>query len=196
MATNFAREFKLFENLNSNPPKPINKNKKQKLTEAVSSTYRAAYDRLAKKFEEAIKEADELWAVGCIDYGEELEYYSMNVAGRLKKAVEKNIAAGVSNTSLESLCRTGNAKIDNIFSNFVDTEGEDFDSALGDSLYYDNFICYFDGTYEYVNLIEEDAFSGNIDDIECVVGIDYASGANIAWIRNEDDIEELENLLY
>jgi hypothetical protein len=196
MATDFAREFKLFENLNSNPPKTINKSKKQKLTEAVSSTYRAAYDRLAKKFEEAIKEADELWTATCIDYGEELEYYNMNVADRLKRAAAKNIAAGVPNTSLESLCHTGNAKIDNIFSDYVDAECADFDIALGDGLYYDTFICYFDGTYEYVNLIEEGAFSGNIDDIECIVGIDYASGANIAWIRNEDDIEELENLLY
>ena len=168
---------------------------RNKIEEAVSLTYQATYDRLAKKFEAAIQDADKIWAKVVIDLGYELGYYSAVRATKLTKAAVRNITVRkMSNVAIDILCETGDANIDSIFSNFIEQEGTDFDARLGDALYYENFICYNDGTYEYVNLME-DMFTGNENDIECIIGIDYASGANIVWIRGEDDIKDLTDLL-
>ena len=164
------------------------------LEEAVSPTYEATYDRLAKKFKAAIHDADRIWAETVIWYGMDMEYYSAAMAKSFKNAANKNISTGMTNVGIDTLCATGNATKDTIFSDFIEQEGGNFDSSLGDALYEENFICYNDGHYEYLNRME-DTFTGDVSEVECVVGIDYASGANICWIRGEDDIEDLNDLL-
>ena len=167
---------------------------KTTLKEAVSPTYRATYNRLAKKFKAAIHDADRIWAETVIWYGMDMEYYSAAMAKAFKNAANKNIRTGMTNEAIDTLCATGNATKDAIFSDFIEQECGDFDSSLGDALYAENFICYNDGHYEYLNRME-DTFTGDVDEVECVIGIDYASGANIFWIRGEDDIDYLNNLL-
>jgi hypothetical protein len=167
---------------------------KPTLKEAVSPTYKATYDKLAKKFEAAIHDADRIWAETIIWQGMDLAYYSAAMAKAFKNAANKNISTGMTNVGIDTLCATGNAAKDTIFSDFIEQESGNFDSSLGDALYEENFICYNDGHYEYLNRIE-DTFTGDVDEVECVIGIDYASGANIFWIRGEDDIEDLESLL-
>lgn len=167
---------------------------KPDLEEAVSSTYKATYDRLAKKFESAIHDADRIWAETVIRYGMDLAYYSAAMAKVFKNATNKNISTGMTNVGIDTLCATGNAAKDTIFSDFIEQECGDFDSSLGEALYAENFICYNDGHYEYLNRMK-DTFTGDVDEVECVIGVDYASGANIFWIRGEDDIEDLESLL-
>jgi hypothetical protein len=164
------------------------------LKEAVSPTYEATYDRLAKKFKAAIHDADRIWAETVIWYGMDIDYYSAAMAKDFKNAANKNISAGMTNVGIDTLCATGDTTKDTIFSDFIEQEGGNFDSSLADSFYEDGFICYNDGHYEYLNRME-DTFTGNIDEIECVIGIDYASGANIFWIRGEDDIDSLDDLL-
>jgi hypothetical protein len=165
-----------------------------RLSEAVSPTYRATYDRLAKKFEPAIHDADRVWAEAVIWYGMDIDYYSSAMANTFKKAANKNISTGMTNVGIDTLCATGDTTKDTIFSDFIEQEAGNFDSSLGDSLYYENFICYNDGHYDYLNTME-DSFTGDINEVECIIGVDYASGANITWIRGEDDIEDLNDLL-
>ena len=167
---------------------------KTTLKEAVSPTYEATYDRLAKKFEAAIHDADRIWAETVIWYGMDMEYYSAAMAKAFKNAANKNIRAGMTNVGIDTLCATGNATKDTIFSDFIEQECGDFDSSLADALYEDNFICYNDGHYEHFNQME-DTFTGDADEVECIIGVDYASGANIFWIRGEDDIEDLNNYI-
>lgn len=167
---------------------------KTTLKEAVSPTYEATYDRLAKKFEAAIHDADRIWAETVIWYGMDMDYYSAAMTKSFKNAANKNISTGMTNVGIDTLCATGNATKDAIFSDFIEQEGGNFDSSLGDALYEENFICYNDSHYEYFNRME-DTFTGDIDEVECIVGVDYASGANIFWIRGEDDIDDLNGLL-
>lgn len=188
-STNFAKEFKLFEILNAD--KQIENT--ARLTEAVSSTYQAAYDRLRKKFQRAEEMADKLWIKYIVDFGENSGYYNKAVATLIKTTAFNKINSGMQDMGLTELCATGNKKADSFFSNYFDKEAENFDSIFED-LYYENFICYTNGHFDFINLIEE-PFAGDIKDIECVIGIDYASGANICWIHGEDDIKDLENIL-
>lgn len=190
-STNFAEEFKLFEILNAD--KQVKK--ATKLTEAVSSTYAVAYDKLSKKFEEAMRYGDQIWARSIIDLGFDLGYYTAPIAKKLLNAAQKNIhVLHIENSDIEEVCHTGNIKIDTIFSNFVKNEANNFDATLADALYNETIICYKDGSNKYLNVLHT-AFYDDIDDVECIVGVDYASGANICWIRGEDDIKDLELIL-
>ncbi len=165
---------------------------KTTLEEAVSPTYMAAYKRLAKKFDAVIAEADTDWIVNLIEAGLDDDYYTLRVANALRAAAEKNIDNGMRETDAADLCHTGVASVDSVFEQFMEEESENFDSRFD----FNNmlYICYTSGDYEYFDSYE-DSFTGNMDDIECVIGVDYASGASIAWIRGEDDIEDLEGLL-
>ena len=160
--------------------------------EAVSPTYMTAYKRLAKKFDAAIAEADTNWIVNLIEAGLDDGYYTLRVASSLRATAEKNIDNGMREVDAANLCHTGVASVDNVFEQFMEEESENFDSRFD----FNNmlYICYTSGDYEYFDSYE-DSFTGNVDDIECVIGVDYASGASIAWIRDEDDIEDLEDLL-
>jgi hypothetical protein len=189
--TDFAKEFKLFETLNAD--KQIKST--TKLAEAASSTNQTVYDRLYKKFEEAIRYGDQIWARYVIELGLDLGYYAAPVAKKLLNASQKNIhVVRVKHGNVIDLCRTGDLKIDSAFSNFIEKEANYFDSKLGDDLYNETIICYKDGSHKYLNVLHA-AFEDNIDDVECVVGIDYASGADICWIRGEDRIKDLEIIL-
>jgi hypothetical protein len=185
-STNFAKEFKLFETLNTDE-------QSTELTEVVSSTYQATYDKLRKKFQRAEIMADKLWVKCVVDFGENSGYYNKAVAALIKAVAFNKINSGVQDVGLAELCVTDNVKANSFFDTYLNKETENFDSIFED-LYYENFICYTDGHFDYINLLEE-PFTGNIDEIECVVGIDYASGANICWIRGEDGVEALEALL-
>lgn len=124
----------------------------------------------------------------------DIDYYSAAMAKTFKNAADKNISTGMTNVGIDTLCATGDATKDKIFSDFIEQEGGNFDSSLGDALYEDTYICFNDGHYEYFNRME-DTFTGDVDEVECIIGVDYASGANIFWIRGEDDIAELDDLL-
>lgn len=160
--------------------------------EAISPTYMTAYKRLAKKFDAAIAEADTDWIVNLIEAGLDDDYYTLRVANALRATAEKNIDNGMREADATDLCHTGVASVDSVFEQFMEEESENFDSRFD----FNNmlYICYTSGDYEYFDSYE-DSFTGNVDDIECVIGVDYASGASIAWIRDEDAVEDLEGLL-
>ena len=176
-------EFKLYENM---------WDASEKMVEAVSPTYSATYAKLEAKFKAAVDEANFAWMNALIELGIDYDYFNPRVANKLRKAVVSNISRGVPNEATEDLARTGDPKIDTAFEHFLEEEAERFDEHL--DFFNCLTICYADGTYEDFDSYE-DTFSGNKDDIECVMGIDYASGATIAWIRGEDDIEDLDNIL-
>lgn len=165
---------------------------KTTLKEAVSPTYMTAYKRLAKKFDAVIAEADTDWIVNLIEAGLDDDYYTLRVANTLRATAEKNIDNGMREVDATDLCHTGVASVDSVFEQFMEEESENFDSRFD----FNNmlYLCYTSGDYEYFDSYE-DSFTGNMDTIECVIGVDYASGASIAWIRGEDDIEDLESLL-
>ena len=161
--------------------------------ESASPTYMSTYDKLRKKFQLAEQKADETWAKMVIDFGEDSGYYNADVATRIKAAAVRNISAGMHDVELSTLCATGNKKIDDLFSSYLEEEYENFYDTF-ETIWYEKFICYYDGHIEAFDGLE-DTFTGNIDDIECLIGIDYASGAEIVWIRGEDDLGFLENHL-
>jgi hypothetical protein len=176
-------EFKLFETMWEDPTK---------LQEDVSPTYSANYAEMEAKFKDAVQEANFAWMNAIIDLGVDYNYFNSRVANKLRNAVTVNIAKDVPNAALEDLARTGDPKVDAAFEQFIEEEAGNFDESL--DFYNWLYICYADGTSEFFDSYE-DTFAGDKDDVECVVGIDYASGASICWIRNEDSIEELDDLL-
>ena len=165
---------------------------KTTLKEAVSPTYMTSYKTLATKFDAAIAEADTNWIVNLIEAGLDDGYYAAPAAKVLEDTADHNIASGMREVDAIDLCHTGLASLDTEFEQFMEEEAENFDSRFD----FNNmlYICYADGTYEYFDSYE-DNFTGDLNDIECLIGVDYASGASICWIRGEDDIEDLNYLL-
>lgn len=176
-------EFKLYENMWEDSAE---------LQEAVSSTYEATYAKMEAKFKDAVQEANFAWMNAIIDLGVDYNYFTSRVANKLRKAVTANIAKDVSNTALEDLAITGDPKVDTAFEQFLEEEAGSFDESL--DFFNHLYICYADGTYNFFDSYE-DTFTGDKDSVECVIGIDYASGASITWIRGEDDPENLDYIL-
>jgi len=176
-------EFKLFETMWEATAK---------IQEAVSPTYSATYAKMEAKFKDAVQEANFTWMNALIDLGQDYGYFNSRVVNKLRKAVAANITKGVPNTATEDLARTGDPKVDATFEHFLEEEAGRFDEHL--DFFNCLYICYTDGTYEFFDSYE-DTFTGDKDRVECVIGIDYASGASIAWNRGEDDLEDLDYLL-
>ena len=176
-------EFKLYENM---------WDASEKMVEAVNPTYSANYAKMEARFKDAVDEANFSWMNALIELGIDYGYFNSRVANKLRKAAASNISRGVPNEAAEDLARTGDPKVDTAFEHFLEEEASRFDEHL--DFFNWLYICYINGTSEFFDSYE-DTFTGNKDDIECVIGIDYASGASIAWIRGEDDLEDLDYIL-
>jgi hypothetical protein len=189
---NMIREM-LHEELSKNSSiteaRKVNKASRKVVKEAVST-------KITTKFNKLIQQADLLWIKAILELGIDYDYFDVKTANKLYKAAYQNAAAGVTtattNATAQDLCRTKVKTINDAFARFISEEAGDFDRHL--EFYNDLFIGYIDGTSEYINTYDNN-FNGDKDKVECVIGIDYASGASIDWVRGEDDEEELDELL-
>ena len=162
------------------------------LAEILSPTYMDNHRKMEVKFSQAILEANWIWMEAVIDLGKDSGHYDDNDATEIFKAAQENLASGsVDFDHPFELFETGDPSLDQLFEEFLREEGDKFDEQLE---FTEEFICYASGDYDDFDM-SRDTFKGNKDDIECVIGIDYASGANIGWIKGEDDVDFLDSYL-
>ena len=158
------------------------------LAEILSPTYMDNHSKMEAKFNQAVLEANWIWMESIINLGKDLNYYDDTDATEIFKVAQENLASG----SVDfDLFETGDPSLDQLFEEFLTKESGKFDEHLE---FTEEFICYASGDYDDFDM-SHDTFKGNKDDIECVIGIDYASGANIGWIKGEDDADVLDNYL-
>ena len=163
------------------------------LNEFYSPEYIKKCRTLERKFKGAVAEANKLWCEEIIQFGEDCGYWYTEDTETFLKTAILNIEHGQDNSEgIESLCRTGNEELDYMFRDFIEQEAGEFDSYL--DLLLHKFVCYTNNEWEYLDTYNF-KFEGDLDSIECVIGIDYASGAQVAWIKDEDSRDDLENLL-
>lgn len=162
------------------------------LAEILSPTYMDNHRKMEVKFSQAILEANWIWMEAIIDLGKDSGHYDNNDAAEIFKAAQENLASGsVDFDHPFELFETGDPSLDQLFEEFLREESGKFDEQLE---FTEEFICYISGDYDDFDM-SRDTFKGNKDDIECVIGIDYASGANIGWIKGEDDADFLDSYL-
>ena len=163
------------------------------LNEFYSPEYIKKCQTLEHEFKGAVAEANKIWCKDIIRFGEDCGYWDSEDTKILLDAATFNIEHGQDNNEgIELLCRTGIEDLDYMFQDFIEQEAGEFDSHLDFFLH--NFICYTNNEWEYFDTYNN-KFEGDLDSIECIIGIDYASGAQIVWVKDEDPKDDLESLL-